>query len=74
MDVHFSMQLLEGVMEAALAEGLHKKFKLGSKLNISAPPSGPAPHAGSPKREHSEPYCTHVSMRMCSHPPDVTDV
>ena len=36
MDVHFSMQLLDGVMGAALAEGLHKKFKLGSKLAISA--------------------------------------
>ena len=36
MDVHFSMQLPDGVMGAALAEGLHKKFKLGSKLAISA--------------------------------------
>lgn len=43
MDVHFSMQLLDGVMAAALAEGLHKKFKLGSKLAISAPPLG-LPH------------------------------
>ena len=37
MDVHFSMQLLDGVMGPALAEGLHKKFKLGSKLAISVP-------------------------------------
>lgn len=62
MDVHFSMQLMEGVMGAALAEGLHKKFKLGSKLAISAPPTGPATPAGSPVCKESEHNCTHVSM------------
>ena len=38
-DVHFSLQLLPGQMEPALAAGLHAKFKLTTKMSCGARPA-----------------------------------
>ena len=63
-DVHFSLQLLPGQMEPALAAGLHSKFKLLSKISC-----GKLCHFQADVS--MDPICTSVSRMRQALPPAI---